>query len=105
MQSLITLTKLSTIVDMSYKFITDNNFTIHNNKNTFYRTKEEISCIDHVYSHCPQKISYVITINNSLSDHAMLSVNYHMKAPFNTTKLIKTRKSYLLTEHTLCAYI
>ena len=44
-------------------------------------------------------------IDNGYSDHSILTANYHIKALISTQKLIKTRPSYLLTDHLLNQYI
>ena len=75
----------------------DCNMTIHNDNPTFFRLGI-LSCIDHIISNCPTKISNVRThiqsngsnyiniganiINTQnaiLSDHAFLSCNYNAK--------------------------
>ena len=90
---------------MTAKFISTNNYTIHNKWNTYYVNQTPISCIDHKYSNCPPKITHVTTQNNGQSDHSLLSAIYHTKAPVNPPKIIYTRPKYLLTEHTLNEYL
>merc|ERR1712240_281714 len=81
------------------------NYTIHNKENTYFINQTPISCIDHIYSNCPHKLSHISTINSRQSDHALLSAIYQTKAPVNPPKIIYTRPKYLLTEHTLNKYL
>ena len=67
--------------------------------------QNQISCIDHNYSNCPQKITQVTTQNTGQSDHAILTANYHTKAPINLPKFVYTREKHLLTHHTLNEYL
>ena len=93
--------KTTNIKDTTSKFLDDNNYTTHNETNTFYVNQHPISCIDHIYSNCPQKVTHVTTHNKGQSDHAILTAKYHTKAPITTPKLIYTRQNHLITEHSL----
>merc|ERR1712240_590477 len=46
---------------------------------TYYVNQTPISCIDHIYSNCPEKLTHITTINKGLSDHATLTATYHTK--------------------------
>ena len=53
--------KISNIKEITHNFLTNNNYTIHNETNTYYINQTPISCIDHIYSNCPQKVNHVTT--------------------------------------------
>ena len=55
--------------------------TILNKENTHFQSGHPPSTIDHITSTHPAQISNVTTINNGLSDHAILSCNRLTKAP------------------------
>merc|ERR1712240_920945 len=73
--------RIKTIKERTIQFLTENNITTHNKDQTYYVNQRPISCIDHIYSNCPQKITHITTINNGFSDHATLTATYHTKAP------------------------
>ena len=97
--------KISNIKEITNTFITNNNYTIHNETNTYFINQTPISCIDHIYSNCPQKVTHVTTNNTGQSDHAILTAKYHTKAPITNPKLVYTRQKHLLTEYTLNQYL
>ena len=55
--------KINKIKDMTNEFLSDNNYTTHNDADTYHIKQKPISCIDHIYSNCPQKITNVTTHN------------------------------------------
>ena len=68
----------------------ENTLTVHNNLPTFFRNTSNPSCIDHIISNTPEKISNVPTCapentkhNNRMfslkSDHASISAVYNCK--------------------------
>ena len=63
------------------------------------------SCIDHIISNIPSKLTHITTTDKGYSDHSILTATYHTKTPLTRQKLIKTRPSYLLTTHLLNSYI
>merc|ERR1712082_533513 len=81
---------ITNIIDITYKFLSDNNYTTHNQDQTFYINQEPISCIDHIYSNTPHKITYVSTLNTRQLDHALLTSTYHSKSPITPPKLVYT---------------
>ena len=95
--------RIKAIKEKTAQFITEHNITTHNNEPTYFVNQTPTSCIDHIYSNCPQKLTHITTENNGLSDHATLMATYHTKAPINNPKIIFTRPKYLLTEHILFA--
>merc|ERR1712240_172005 len=97
--------RIETIKERTIQFLTEHNITTHNKDQTYYINQTPISCIDHIYLNCPQKLTHITTINNGLSDHATLTATYHTKAPINNPKIIYTRPKHLLTEHNLNAYL
>merc|ERR1712240_964750 len=97
--------RIKSIKEKTTQFITDNNITVHNKEPTYFVNQTPTSCIDHIHSNCPQKITHITTENNGLSDHATITATYHTKAPINTPKIVYTRPKYLLTEHNLNAYL
>merc|ERR1712240_293787 len=97
--------RIKTIKERTTQFLTENNITTHNKDPTYYVNQKPISCIDHIYSNCPQKITHITTINNGFSDHATLTTTYHTKPPVNNPKVIYTRPKHLLTEHNLNEYL
>ena len=50
-----------------------------------------ISCLDHVYTNMPQKISSFTTHHNTFSDHSMVEVNKNVKNKITNKKYIKIR--------------
>ena len=54
----------------------DNDITQYNFTLTFTRNGLK-SCIDHIYSNCSYKITDVVTKNDILSDHNILTFNYN----------------------------
>merc|ERR1712240_335583 len=97
--------RIKAIKEKTTQFITDNNITVHNKEPTYFINQTPTSCIDHIYSNSPQKITHITTENNGLSDHATLMATYHTKAPTNNPKTVFTRPKYLLTEHNLNQYL
>merc|ERR1712240_944761 len=97
--------RIKAIKEKTTQFLTDNNITVHNKEPTYFVNQTPTSCIDHISSNCPQKITHITTENNGLSDHATITATYHTKAPINNPKIVYTRPKYLLTEHNLNAYL
>merc|ERR1712240_873999 len=97
--------KIKTIRERTIQFLTEHYITIHNKEPTYYVNQTPISCIDHIYSNSPQKITHITTINNGYSDHAILTATYHTKAPINNPKIIYIRPKHLLSEHNLNEYL
>merc|ERR1711867_38221 len=93
--------KINNIKDMTIEFLNNNNYTTHNDENMYYVKQKPISCIDHIYSNCPQKITKVTTHNTGQSDHSIITAKYHTKAPITPRRQIFTRKKHLLTAHAL----
>ena len=85
---------------MTIDFLSDN-YTTHNDADTYHLKQKPISCIDHIYSNCPHKITNVITHNTGQSDHSILTARYHTKAPITPRRQVFTRKKYKLTAHAL----
>ena len=63
--------------------------------------KKPISCIDHIYSNCPHKLSTVTTHNTGDSGHSILTVRYHTKALLAPRRQFYTRPKHKLTIHAL----
>lgn len=97
--------KISNIKEVTGTFLTNNNYTVHNENNTYYINQNPISCIDHIYSNCPHKVTHVTTHNTGQSDYSILTSHYNTKAPITLPKLIYTRQKHLLTEYTLNQYL
>merc|ERR1712240_219430 len=93
--------KVSNIRDMTGEFLTSNNYTTHNEAQTYYVKQQPISCIDHIYSNCPQKITGVTTNNTGKSDHSILTAIYHTKAPIAPRRQYFSHKKHKLTKHAL----
>ena len=45
--------KITNIKDKTYTFLSNNNYTTHNQTNTYFINQNPISCIDHIYSKYP----------------------------------------------------
>ena len=86
---------------MTIKFLSENNYTTHNDTDTYYIKQRPVSCIDHIYSNCPQKITNVKTHNTGQSDHSILMAIYHTKAPIAPKRQFFSRKTHKLTSHSL----
>merc|ERR1712240_894556 len=97
--------KVGSIKDMTVDFLTSHNYTTHNDEHTYYIRQDPTSCIDHIYSNCPQKITGVTTHNTGKSDHSILTAIYHTKAPIAPRRQYFTRKKHKLTKHALNQYL
>ena len=73
--------KIQNLRETTCNFLSNNNYTTHNEASTYFINQNPISCIDHIYSNCPHKITHVTTHITGQSDHAILTANYHTKAP------------------------
>merc|ERR1712240_813567 len=93
--------KISNIKEITTEFHSNNNYTTHNDTNTYHIKQKPISWIDHIDSNCPQKITHVTTHNTGQSDHSIITAKYHTQAPITPVRQIYTRKKQLLTKHTL----
>ena len=93
--------KIDKLRKITKKFLSENNFTTHNDSHTYFIKQTPTSCIDHIYSNCPHKITHVTTLNTGQSDHSILTAKYHTKAPITNPKLVFTRQKHLITRHTL----
>ena len=92
--------KINNIKEITIDFLNNNNYTTHNDANTYHINQTPISCIEHIYSNCPHKITHVTTHNTGQSDHSILTAKYHTKAPITPPKLIYARQStYLRNTH------
>ena len=74
-----------------YDHMIKNNLLQHNHENTRFVRHHKESCIDHIYSNVPNKISDVKTHRNSFSDHSFISAVYHSQEQCYNPKFIKTR--------------
>ena len=100
-----------------------NSLVVHNSEPTFFRNSQK-SCIDHILSNCPTKISNIRThindnsnnytnikasiINNdnaTLSVHALLSWNYNSKDIHIPQQFKSIRNYRLLTKDKLQSMI
>merc|ERR1712240_32367 len=97
--------KITNIIEIAHYFLSNNSYTTHNKASTSFINQDPISCINHIYSNIPHKVTHVTTHNTSQSDHALLTAKYHSKAPITPQKHVYTRPKYLLTEHTLNQYL
>ena len=61
--------KVNNIKDITVDFLNENNYTIHNVTNTYHVKQNSISCIDHMYSNCPQNITHVTNHNTGLDQY------------------------------------
>merc|ERR1712115_572835 len=93
--------KINNIKEITTEFLNNNNYTTINDTNTYHIKQKSISCIDHIYSNCPHKITHVTTHNTGQSDHSILTARYHTKAPITPRRQFFTRKKYKLTAHAL----
>ena len=88
---------------MRQQFLIDNNLTQHNFKPTFSRNGLS-SCIDHIYSKCSYKITDVVTHDDILSDHKILTCNYNNKQ-LNIKPTYKLKRDFnLLNKDILTDY-
>ena len=91
---------INSITEITQRFLSDNNFTTHNDTNTFYINQQPISCIDHIYSNIPHKVTHITTLNTGQSDHAILTAKYHSKAPITPPNLYSQDQNiYSLNTH------
>ena len=75
------------------------NITQHNFKYTHFRPNQKPSCIDHLYSNCPNHINNVSTHTNGISDHSIITANYSTKHEIVHPKYIKVRNWKSLTNN------
>ena len=71
--------KITELYDLRLSHINNHNITQHNNDNTRYVSHQPPSCIDHIYSNCPNNISNIATNRNIFSDHCTVTGQYHSK--------------------------
>lgn len=96
---------LKKIYDILQSLINKHDVTQHNNKMTRFATHQPPSCIDHIYSNCPNKISNVKTHSNATSDHSIITAQYTSKHQIYHPKFIKIRKHSLINKYNLTSYI
>merc|ERR1711873_86705 len=85
--------KINNIKEITTDFLKNNNYTTDNDTNTYHIKQNPISCINHIYSNCPHKITHVTTHNTGQSDHSILTAKYYTKAPITTPKLVNYEKN------------
>merc|ERR1712112_532441 len=59
------------------------------------------SCIDHIFSNCPNKLINTTTHTNTNSDHSFLTTTYVSQEAIYTPKFIKIRDKKQLTRQNL----
>ena len=69
-----------------------NNIVQHNYENTRFARNQSDSCLDHIYSNVPQKISDMTTHRNNFSDHSYITAYYNSKEQIYQPKFIKNKK-------------
>ena len=93
--------KLKDLHDVKKIHLDTYNISQHNFKNTHFRKQRNPSCIDHIFSNCPNNINNVTTHTNCMSDHSILTANYNTKNIKTYPKFIKIRKWNKLTKNKL----
>jgi len=93
--------KLNNISNMLSNHMTKHNLTQHNFANTRHTPNQVPSCIDHIYSNVPSKISDTTTHTNITSDHSIITTIYNNNKQIYTPKFIKIRNTKLLTKGSL----
>ena len=93
--------KVSKLYDIFTQFITDYDLTIHNNKNTHFPLHKSPSCIDHIVSNIPNKITNTTTHKNINSDHSYITATYTTKDNIYSPKFISIRDNKKLNRENL----
>ena len=97
--------KITDLNDLRLSHINVNDITQHNHKHTRYVSHQPPSCIDHIYSNCPNNIKNIETKRNIFSDHCTITGQYHAKEIIYQQKFFLKRNFHLLTKNELSKYI
>ena len=87
------------------EFMEDHRFTLMNHKPTRHWPGTPSTLIDHVVTNQPMNIDNVITKPTHISDHEMVSCNYHVQRLKERPKTIKVRDYTLLTRQNIMEQI
>ena len=93
--------KINDIYDILQDHLNFRNFSLHNKKATRFAQHNQPSCIDHIFSNCPTKITQVQTYRNIFSDHCLLKTSYKVKANPFSPKYVKVSDRKKLTKDAL----
>ena len=96
--------KLKNIIKMLLDLMNTYNIAQINHKNTRHTNHKAPSCIDHMYTNAPNKISDVNTYVDSSSDHSIVSAYYNTSAPIYKPKFVRVKNHKLLSKNTLWLY-
>ena len=97
--------KVNSLHSMLTEHMNKHNITQHNFQLTHFPPQKSSSCLDHIFSNSPNKISNVTTHKNIHSDHSYITAIYNSIDTIYYPKFIKIRKNQLLTKHNLEQYI
>ena len=97
--------KLKGLIDLLQSHMAQNNISQHNHQNTHFQSNHSPSCIDHIYSNCPNKVSNVTTIPCTIADHHIISCIYKTNATIYKPRFIKSRNFKLLTRESLSQHV
>ena len=78
-----------------------NNKTRLNTDNTRFVSNQTPSSIDHLYTNVPNKTTNMITHNDMIYDHKLLSITYSTKAIIYHPQFIENRNRKKLNRHNL----
>ena len=92
---------LKDLTQQLQEHLDQHNIIRHNNKPTHFSTTHKPTCIDHIFSNCPLKITNTTTYKNAMSDHALLSTIYSSKENIVHPKYFYSRNNKLLTKKAL----
>ena len=93
--------KIQGLLNLLQDHMLRNNIVQHNFENTRFARNTRDSCIDHIYSNVPNKITDIKTHKNAFSDHSFVTAYYHSKEQYYNPKFIKTRNFRQLNKHSL----
>ena len=88
-----------------FDFLNLSNIMIHNKRLTHFSSIYDDSCIDHIFSNCPNFISPVITDRVPDSDHAILHCTYTSHTQITHPKFAFLRQYHKLTTFKLTEHI
>ena len=97
--------KILELSDLRSNHLNSNNITQHNFDFTRYVSHQPPSCIDHIYSNCPNNITNISTDRNIFSDHCTIIGQYNSKEQIYQQKFFIKRNFQLLTKNALTNYI
>ena len=80
--------KIMDLSDLRSNHINTNDITQHNFDFTRYASHQPPSCIDHIYSNCPNNMTNISTDRNIFSDHCTITGQFNSKKKFTNRNFL-----------------